>query len=599
MRVTFSQLSTPGLVRPKNEDYLAFWQPQTLEDARSRGALAIIADGVGGQGDGDIASRLAVETALDAFLQAPADTPTSQLISQMFTAANMAVYDSAMQRDVEGKRMATTLTISIFRNAELTIGHVGDCRVYLIHGGRIRRLTSDHSYAGVQLKLGLITVDEAAGSELRSVLTRCLGQDPLVRPDSNSFTIYKDDVIVQCCDGLYCSLSEREIFDIVSKRLAPDACKELIELAEKRGSADNLSVQIVRVEEVEQVARYRGMAVYQPVRKNIMSSEPEVGQVLDNRFQIEDLITRSGMASIFRARDLKDDRTVALKVPFMRFESDPGFFDRFRREEEIGRSLNHPYILRVEPIDPEERSRPYIVMEYLQGQTLGRLMRSVRPMPVGDALRIAARIAEALHYLHDHGIVHRDLKPDNVMITNDGSIRIMDFGIAKVDNSRRLTFGGFQPAMGTPDYMAPEQVKGKRGDARTDIYSLGAILYEMVTGHPPFEAETPLLIMNARLSGDPVHPRRHNSQIPPQVEEIILHAMERNTIDRYPSALAMKEELDHPDAVKLTDRLSRLKPPVLWKSRWRRSRLLILAVIVPLLLWLIFFLITHVKITVK
>jgi len=597
MQLTYSQLSTAG-ARPKNEDYLVFLQPQSLEEARGRGAVGIIADGVGGQGDGDIASRLAVESALETFLQAPLGTSPSQLISQMFTAANMAVYDVAMKPN-DGKRMATTLTISIFRNSELTIGHIGDCRVYLIHAGRIRRLTNDHSYAGVQLKLGLITVDEAAGSELRSLLTRCIGHDPLVRPDNHSFTLYKDDLIVQCCDGLYCSLSEREIYDIVTKRLPADACKEMIALAEKRGSADNLSVQIVRVEAVEKITRYRGMTVYHPSPRGIMSSEPEVGQVLDNRFQIEDLISRSGMASIFRAKDLKDDRTVALKVPFMKFESDPGFFDRFKREEEIGRTLNHPYLLRVEPIEPEERSRPYIVMEFLQGQTLGQLMRSVRPMPVTDTLRIASRIAEALHYLHDHGIVHRDLKPDNIMITNDGSIRIMDFGIAKMDNSRRLTFGGFQPAMGTPDYMAPEQVKGKRGDARTDIYSLGAILYEMLTGHPPFEAETPLLIMNARLSGDPIPPRKHNPEIPAQVEEIILHAMERNAIDRYPNALAMKEEFDHPDMVKVTDRASRLKAPVLWESRWRHSRVVILAVIVPLLAWLIFFLITHIKISVK
>ena len=597
MRVTYSQLSTPG-VRPKNEDYLLFWQPPSLDEARGRGTLAIIADGVGGQGDGDIASRLAAESALEAFLAAPLDTSPSQLLSQMFTAANLAVYDAAMQpRD--GKRMATTLTISIFRANELTIGHVGDCRVYLIHGGRIRRLTNDHSYAGVQLKLGLINVDEAAGSELRSVLTRCVGQDPFVRHDNFTITVERDDIVIQCCDGLYCSLSEREIYDLVSKRFPDDACKELIALAEKRGSADNLSVQVVHVHDVERVARYRGMAVYHNVPRRPMSSEPEVGQLLDNRFQIEELIARSGMASIFRAKDLKDDRTVALKVPFMRFESDAGFFDRFKREEEIGTSLNHPYILRIESINPQERSRPYLVMEYLQGQTLGQLMRSVRPMPTSDALRITARIAEALHYLHDHGIVHRDLKPDNIMITNDGSIRVMDFGIAKVDGSRRLTFGGFQPAMGTPDYMAPEQVKGKRGDARTDIYSLGAILYEMVTGHPPFEAETPLLIMNARLTGDPLHPRRHNPQIPAQVEEIILHAMERNAIDRYSSAKDMKEELDHPDSVKVTDRVSRLKPPVLWKSRWRHSRMVILAVILPLLAWLIFFLITHVKITIK
>jgi serine/threonine protein kinase len=185
------------------------------------------------------------------------------------------------------------------------------------------------------------------------------------------------------------------------------------------------------------------------------------------------------------------------------------------------------------------------------------------------------------------------------MICTDGSIRIMDFGIAKVAGSRRLTFGGFQPAMGTPDYMAPEQVKGKRGDARTDIYCLGAMLYEMVTGSPPYEGANPLLIMNARLYGDPIAPRQHNPDITPEVEEIILHAMERIPANRYAKALAMKADLDKPDSVVVSGRASRLQPAAPWKGRWRRARMLILCVLVPLAAVLIFLLFRHVRISLK
>jgi serine/threonine-protein kinase len=196
--------------------------------------------------------------------------------------------------------------------------------------------------------------------------------------------------------------------------------------------------------------------------------------------------------------------------------------------------------------------------------------------------------------MHDHDVVHRDLKPENIMICNDGSIRIMDFGIAKVENQRRLTFGGFTPAMGTPDYMAPEQVRGKRGDRRTDIYSLGAILYEMVTGSVPFEGANPFLIMNARLTGDPVAPRQKNPELSPQVEEIILKAMARNPQDRYQTALEMKNDLDHPEQVHVTGRASRLEAPAVWKSRWRGMRLGVLAVGIPLLIALIVFLAKHI-----
>jgi len=166
-------------------------------------------------------------------------------------------------------------------------------------------------------------------------------------------------------------------------------------------------------------------------------------------------------------------------------------------------------------------------------------------------------------------VIHRDLKPQNIMLCNDGSIRIMDFGIAKALASRRLTFVGFTPAMGTPDYMAPEQVRGSRGDQRTDIYSLGAILYEMATGEPPFGGDSAYVIMNARVTGDPMAPRKVNTKLTPVLEEIILHAMERDPKRRYQSAAEMKKELDDYECVQLTERFTRLQAPQMWKSRFR------------------------------
>ncbi|HET6248194.1 MAG TPA: protein kinase [Tepidisphaeraceae bacterium] len=580
MEITYAGLSSQGPVRTNNEDCLDYWQPNTPQDWRTRGAVAILADGVGGHGHGEVASRLAVDQCRAAFTEGKAGASASQFLWEMFNSANVAVYDAGMKQRMEG-RMLTTLTVSVFRNNEVTIGHVGDCRVYAIQGGRIRRVTSDHSYAGVQVKLGLITVQDAMNSSLRSVLTRSVGQDPIIRIDTETVTVNRGDYIVQCTDGLWCSVTEQEIFDIVTRRSPEEACRELIDVVTKRGGDDNLTIQVVRIESVERLSYYRGLPTYRKVESASMGNELEVGQLLDERFQVTDLIARSGMASIFKANDLKTQRTVALKVPFMRFESDPGFFSRFKREEQIGKTLNHPYILRFEDT-PENQSRPYIVMEFLEGQTLGHLMRSVRPMPTNDALRIASRICEALHYMHEHEVVHRDLKPENIMVCNDGTIRVMDFGIAKYEGMRRLTFGGFTPAMGTPDYMAPEQVKGKRGDPRTDIFSLGAILYEMLTGSVPYEGANPFLIMNARLSGDPVAPRQRNAELTPQVEEIILHAMARNPAERYQTALEMKHDLDNPEKVEVTGRAARLEAPAAWKSRWWGGRRLVLIAVAVL-----------------
>jgi serine/threonine-protein kinase len=222
------------------------------------------------------------------------------------------------------------------------------------------------------------------------------------------------------------------------------------------------------------------------------------------------------------------------------------------------------------------------------------VLQKVKPMPAADALAIISRLCDAIGYLHQRGVVHRDLKPQNVMLCNDGSLRIMDFGIAKAAASRRITFGGFSPTLGTPDYMAPEQVKGQRGDERTDIYSLGAILYEMVTGRLPFEGQNAYIVMNARLAGDPVAPRTYQPSLRPQVEEIILHAMARDPRDRYQSAAEMKADVDAPERVQVTGRADRLKVPVVSQSPWRMVRMVLVGLLVPVVLFfLILFMLTH------
>ncbi len=593
MELTYAELSSPGPVRENNEDFVGFWQPQSVEEKRGRGAVAALADGVGGMSRGEVASRLAVETALAAFHEAPDGQTPQQLITQMFNTANLAVYDQAME-DHGKHRMATTLCIAVLRNNEVVVGNVGDSRVYLVHKGEIKQLSTDHSYVGMQQKFGLISEQDAKISEHRSILTRSVGQDPVIRVDVEASTVFKGDRIVLCSDGLYAHVADSEIAEIVSRLSPAQACRQLVALAEQRGTDDNLSIQVLQMNDVEEISYYRGVPTYHKPSEPPTGYDLQPGQTLDNRFFITETISRSGMATIFKATDLKTREAVAVKVPFMEFESDPGFYSRFQREEEIGLRLDHPYILRFIPEDEgEHRSRPYIVTEYLRGYTLAHLLNSMRPMPEKDALRLASRICEALAHMHEHGVIHRDLKPQNIMICYDGALRIMDFGIAKSEEGRRITFAGFSPAVGTPDYMAPEQIKGKRGDERTDIYSLGAMLYEMVVGVTPFEGENLFVVMNARVTGDPVAPRRRNLDVSPQVEEIILHAMERDPARRYQNATAMKKELDDPVAtVQLTGRCDRLQSPTSLTTSGKQTRWIALAVaaailILGLLVWLI------------
>ncbi|HTA41414.1 MAG TPA: serine/threonine-protein kinase [Bryobacteraceae bacterium] len=310
------------------------------------------------------------------------------------------------------------------------------------------------------------------------------------------------------------------------------------------------------------------------------------GDLLDH-YRIESLVARSGMASIFRAIDEDTGRTVAIKVPHPEMEADPQLFDRFKREQEIGEKLDHPGVMKVFK-DPK-KSRVYMVMEWVEGQLLRNIVATGK-LPAERATRIASRVCDALDYIHSHGVVHRDMKPENIMVNADDQIKLIDFGIAANEGSRRLTFAKLSNVMGTPDYISPEQVKGKRGDGRSDIYAMGVMLYEMLTGKVPFAGNNAFLIMNDRLLNNPMPPRELEPSISPQLQEIIYRALERDPKNRYATAREFAKDLEHQDQVGVAERAELVD----WKQRksqWPKKILnyallaLIPIVVFSLLLW--------------
>jgi serine/threonine protein kinase len=312
-----------------------------------------------------------------------------------------------------------------------------------------------------------------------------------------------------------------------------------------------------------------------------LGSELQVGDLLDDRFEIQALIDRSGMATIFKARDIQGHQIVVLKVPHAEFRDGRATMRRLAREAALVGKLDHAGIPKIIPVG--EKSRPYIVLEYIEGETLGRLLARRGAIPVDEATRFVSRVCDILTYLHRRGVVHHDLKPGNIMISPDGSPRLIDFGIATLTARKALRW--FSPRMGTAEYMAPEQIQGDRTDARTDIYNLGGVLYEMATGQAPFHGGVDQDVAAARIARPP---QELNDRLSPQVEEIILHAMAPRPSDRYDSAAAMKAELDVPKCVQVTGRYRNPRKFSAWPRRLRVAALGIILIGSQVVLFFLF-----------
>jgi len=306
------------------------------------------------------------------------------------------------------------------------------------------------------------------------------------------------------------------------------------------------------------------------------------GDQLDH-YRIDAVAARSGMASIFRGTDLRTGQQVAIKIPHPEMESDPVFFDRFHREQNIGTTLDHPGVMKVFP--DQDHSQLYMVMEWVDGHLLRKILEQEKKLPAERAVKIAIGICRALDYIHSHGVVHRDLKPENIMVDANDNVKLIDFGIAAQTGARRLTFAKLSNVMGTPEYISPEQVKGKRGDGRSDIYALGVMLYEMLTGKEPFQGPNPFAIMNDRLLNNPMPPRQIDPSISPQLQEIIYRALERDPKNRYATAREFAWDLEHQDQVGLAER-AEIRD---WKKRrtpWaRRVVLYAVLALIPIVIF--------------
>ncbi|SDM63748.1 serine/threonine protein kinase [Fictibacillus solisalsi] len=266
-----------------------------------------------------------------------------------------------------------------------------------------------------------------------------------------------------------------------------------------------------------------------------------IGKRISGRYKLLEVIGDGGMAIVYRAKDLILDRDVAVKILRSEFSDDEEFIKRFKREAEAATSLDHPHIVSIFDVG-EENNVYFIVMEYVKGKTLKQYIREKGRLSVEESIQIIKQIASGMVAAHEHGIIHRDIKPHNILIDENGVAKVTDFGIALAITSATITHTN--SVLGSVHYFSPEQARGGVANAKSDIYSLGVVLFEMLTGRVPFTGESPVSVALKHLQEDVPEPRKINPEIPQSVENIILKALTKNPIYRYDSALEMMDDLD-------------------------------------------------------
>lgn len=270
--------------------------------------------------------------------------------------------------------------------------------------------------------------------------------------------------------------------------------------------------------------------------------------VLGDRYELRQVIGRGGMAEVWQAHDLRLGREVAIKRLRADLATDPTFQTRFQREAQSAAGLNHPNIVSVydtgSQIDPGTGvMRPYIVMELVSGHTLRDILHEGRTIVPAKALEYTAGVLDALSFSHKHGIIHRDIKPANVMITPSGQVKVMDFGIARAVADTSATMTQTAAVIGTAQYLSPEQARGETVDSRSDIYSAGCLLYELLTGRPPFIGDSPVAVAYQHVREQPVPPSRLDPEVTPEIDAIVMKSLEKDPNDRYQTAAEMRDDI--------------------------------------------------------
>ena len=484
-------------------------QPPLCE---TKGLAMAVADGMSSCAQPKAASETAVKSFLEDYYATHESWSVDTSVSRVLTSVNRWLYGQGAAETGHG--LVTTFTGAVLKAGVLHVFHVGDSLLSLLRGGELRPLNRLHR----------ITIGEK-----KDYLSRALGIDVAVRVEHREVPVEAGDVLVFTTDGVHDVLKDADIVRLIEEN-ADDlnaAAKAICEAALKAGSDDNVTCQIVRIHDPgmpDEHAWHKRLAAL-PFPPPL-----EPGQVLDG-LQIVRELHASARSQVYLARDKETDRLVVVKTPSPNYEDDPAYIEHFMREEWIGRLVDSPHVAKVIRRETP-RTFLYFCMEYIEGPTLRQWMNDNPRPPLSKVRDIARQIVSGLRAFHRREIIHQDLKPENIKIDRDGTVKLIDFGSAHVASLEELNLPrDDRGPLATAGYVAPEALSGAKPDKRQDIYSLGVIVYEMLTGKLPYGRPLESARQAARAHYRPV--KRFNPEVPLWMDRAIGKAVAKDPERRY------------------------------------------------------------------
>lgn len=560
LSVKIGQTSIAG-IKPENEDFLGSYIPsQQTDDAaqlESKGITIAIADGMSGSDGGKEASQVSVSQFLSDYYGTPESWTVKQAATKILTALNTWLYSQGQQKYGSAKGMVTTFSAVVLKSQTVHLFHVGDSRIYRLRGTDLVQMTRDHRV--------WITND-------RDYLSRAMGIDTHLEIDYRASAVQEGDIYLLTTDGIHDFVGDKEIQEIIEshKDDPQKASENLVKAAAENECDDNISAQILKVDFLPEPDKTE---FYEQLTQLPFPPDLKAGNVLDG-YKILRELNASSRSQVYLAEDTLSEkvnnlpRKVVIKTPSINFEDDPSYIDLFLHEEWVAKRLQSPHLIKVCGMD-RKRTFLYTVVEYVQGQSLKQWMSDNLKPTLTQVRGTVDQIARGLRAMHRLEMIHQDLKPDNILLDEFNTLKIIDFGSTKIAGLAEIkSVVEHNEIVGTANYSAPEYFKGESGTNRSDIYSLGVIGYEILTGKLPYGEISAERASKKKFNYTSA--RQYNPMVPDWMDACLQKAVHPNPEKRYELLSEFLSDFSKPNQV-LLDRnksqpLIERNPIAFWRS---------------------------------